>query len=107
MLTHWSPSFQKLLNNLIKLVCCLLCRVYVWAINSPNGGHFEIHIPGSEYLEGIGITGQRCRKWEAEEGRRPPYEKWEGKSMFSFFQLLRFKKNISILFKIKILQVLQ
>ena len=23
------------------------------AINRPNGGHFETHIPGSEYLEGI------------------------------------------------------
>ena len=56
MLTHWSPFLQKLLNNLIKLLCYLLCRVYVWAINSPNGGHFEIHIPGSEYLEGIGTS---------------------------------------------------
>ena len=25
-------------------------------INRPNGGHFETHIPGSEYLEGIGDT---------------------------------------------------
>ena len=49
MFTLWSISFNKLLCHII----ILLCSVYVSAINRPNGGHFETHIPGSEYLEGI------------------------------------------------------
>ena len=34
----------------------LLCSVYVSAINRPNGGHFETHIHGYQYLDGVDIT---------------------------------------------------
>ena len=46
---------------MIILLCYVLCSVYVSVINGPDGGHFETHIPGSEYLEGIGCTHQKLR----------------------------------------------
>ena len=42
-----------------------MCSVYVSVINGPNGGHFETHIPGSEYLEGIDSI--RLPEWKTKD----------------------------------------
>ena len=41
---------------MIILLRCDLCTIYVVASHRPNGGHFETHIHGYQYLNGIDRT---------------------------------------------------